>query len=447
MGGIAMNAEANGLKKEIGLLFALSLVIGTIIGSGVFMKPGSVLSYSGNAQIALFAWLLGGILTLAGGLTIAELGAQIPKTGGLYTYLEEIYGEFWGFLCGWVQIIIYGPAIIGALGLYFGSLVANLFSWDKSWTALIGIITVAFLCLINIVGTKYGGAVQAVTTIGKLIPIVCIIVFGLWQGDEHIFSSVTESIASQNFGAAVLATLFAYDGWILLAALGGEMKNPEKVLPKAMTGGILIVTACYLFINLALLHILPADQIVKLGENATSTAATMLFGPIGGKLISIGIIVSIFGCLNGKVLSFPRVIFAMAEKKQLPFSRWISHVHPAFHTPWIAVIVQMIFAVILMIISNPEKLSEVSIFMIYIFYVMAFFAVFILRRRKNGQGRSYSVPLYPYLPVAAILGSLFVLVSTLITDFYSCLWSILIGLVGLPVYFWMKKRNKNGSAA
>jgi APA family basic amino acid/polyamine antiporter len=114
----------------------------------------------------------------------------------------------------------------------------------------------------------------------------------------------------------------------------------------------------------------------------------MLFGPIGGKLISIGIIVSIFGCLNGKVLSFPRVIFAMAEKKQLPFSRWISHVHPAFHTPWIAVIVQMMFAVILMIISNPEKLSEVSIFMIYIFYVMAFFAVFILRRRKNGQGRA-----------------------------------------------------------
>ncbi|MFO6495080.1 MULTISPECIES: APC family permease [Bacillus] len=439
-----MNADTNGLKKEIGLLFALSLVIGTIIGSGVFMKPGSVLSYSGNAQIALFAWLLGGILTLAGGLTIAEIGTQIPKTGGLYTYLEEIYGEFWGFLCGWVQIIIYGPAIIGALGLYFGSLVANLFSWDKSWAALIGIISVAFLCIINIIGTKYGGAVQTITTVGKLIPIVCIVVFGLWQGDEHIFSEV-KSFGGENFGAAVLATLFAYDGWILLAALGGEMKNPEKVLPKAMTGGILIVTACYLFINLALLHILPAEQIVALGENATSTAASMLFGPLGGKLISIGIIVSIFGCLNGKVLSFPRVIFAMAEKKQLPFSRWISHVHPTFHTPWIAVTVQIMIAVVLMMISNPEKLSEVSIFMIYIFYVMAFFAVFILRKKNSGQERSYSVPLYPYMPIAAIAGSLFVLFSTLITDFYSCLWSILIGLAGLPVYVWMKKRNKGGS--
>ncbi|MDA7026166.1 amino acid permease [Bacillus sp. CLL-7-23] len=435
-----MNAEATGLKKEIGLFFALSLVIGTIIGSGVFMKPGSVLVYSGNAQIALFAWLLGGILTLAGGLTIAELGTQIPKTGGLYTYLEEIYGEFWGFLCGWVQIIIYGPAIIGALGLYFGSLMTHLFSWDKSWAALIGIITVAFLCIINIVGTKYGGVVQAITTIGKLIPIACIIIFGLWKGDQHIFSAVSNSIGEQNFGAAVLATLFAYDGWILLTALGGEMKNPEKLLPKAMTGGLLIVTACYLLINVALLHVLPAEQIVKLGENATSTAATMLFGSIGGKLISIGIIISIFGCLNGKVLTFPRVIFAMSEKKQLPFSRWISHVHPRFHTPWIAVIVQIILAVILMMISNPEKLSEISIFMIYIFYVMAFFAVFILRKRNSGIKRAYSVPLYPYMPIIAIAGSLFVLCSTLITDFYSCLWSILIGLVGLPVYFLMKKK-------
>lgn len=319
MGGVTNECRRKRTKKEIGLLFALSLVIGTIIGSGVFMKPGSVLSYSGNAQIALFAWLLGGFLTLAGGLTIAELGTQIPKTGGLYTYLEEIYGEFWGFLCGWVQIIIYGPAIIGALGLYFGSLVANLFSWDKSFAALIGIISVAFLCIVNIIGTKYGGAVQTITTVGKLIPIVCIVIFGLWKGDEHIFSEVSSGIADQNFGAAVLATLFAYDGWILLAALGGEMKQPEKLLPKAMTGGILIVTACYLFINLALLHILPADQIVKLGENATSTAASMLFGPIGGKLISIGIIVSIFGCLNGKVLSFPRVIFAMAEKNSCRF--------------------------------------------------------------------------------------------------------------------------------
>ncbi|MCY8495993.1 amino acid permease [Bacillus atrophaeus] len=436
-----MNTEENGLKKEIGLSFALSLVIGTIIGSGVFMKPGAVMAYSGSSQTALLAWLLGGILTLAGGLTVAEIGTQIPKTGGLYTYLEEVYGEFWGFLCGWVQIIIYGPAIIGALGLYFGSLLTNLFGWDGGWSKIAGMAAVVFLCVVNILGTKYGGFVQALTTIGKLIPIIFIIVFGLWKGDQHIFSTVNESIADMNFGAAILATLFAYDGWILLAALGGEMKNPEKLLPRAMTGGLLIVTAIYLFINFALLHMLSANDIVRLGENATSTAATMLFGPIGGKLISIGIIVSIFGCLNGKILSFPRISFAMAERKQLPFSEQLSRVHPTFRTPWIAVSFQIALTVILMFLSNPDKLSEISIFMIYIFYVMAFFAVFLLRKRNKGKERAYSVPLYPIVPILAIIGSLFVLGSTIMTDTLSCGLSILIGLAGLPIYFRRKKRK------
>lgn len=426
-----MHNEENGLKKEIGLMFALTLVIGTIIGSGVFMKPGAVLAYSGDSKTALFAWLLGGILTLAGGLTIAEIGTQIPKTGGLYTYLEEVYGEFWGFLCGWVQIIIYGPAIIGALGLYFGSLMANLFGWGSGLSKVIGIIAVIFLCVINIIGTKYGGFVQTLTTVGKLIPIACIIIFGLWKGDQHIFTAVNESISDMNFGAAILATLFAYDGWILLAALGGEMKNPEKLLPRAMTGGLLIVTAIYIFINFALLHILSANEIVTLGENATSTAASMLFGSIGGKLISIGIIVSIFGCLNGKILSFPRVTFAMAERKQLPFAERLSRVHPTFRTPWIAISFQIAVAIILMLISNPDKLSEISIFMIYIFYVMAFFAVFILRKQTKGKTRAYSVPLYPFMPILAIAGSFFVLGSTLITDTLSCGLSILIGLAGL----------------
>lgn len=411
-----MHTEDNGLKKEIGLLFALTLVIGTIIGSGVFMKPGAVLAYSGDSKTALFAWLLGGILTLAGGLTIAEIGTQIPKTGGLYTYLEEVYGEFWGFLCGWVQIIIYGPAIIGALGLYFGSLMANLFGWGSGLSKVIGIIAVLFLCVINIIGTKYGGFVQTLTTIGKLIPIACIIIFGLWKGDQHIFTAVNESISDMNFGAAILATLFAYDGWILLAALGGEMKNPEKLLPRAMTGGLLIVTAIYIFINFALLHILSANEIVTLGENATSTAATMLFGSIGGKLISVGIIVSIFGCLNGKVLSFPRVSFAMAERKQLPFAEKLSHVHPSFRTPWIAISFQIALALIMMLISNPDKALRNLHFHDLHLLCDGLFAVFILRKRAKGKKRAYSVPLYPFMPILAIAGSFFVLGSTLITD-------------------------------
>ncbi|HDX9589601.1 TPA: amino acid permease [Bacillus pseudomycoides] len=430
----------HGDKNKIGLTVALSIVVGTIIGSGVFMKPGKVLDYAGSSNMAIFAWVVGGILTLASGLTVAEIGAQIPKNGGLYTYLEEIYGKFWGYLSGWMQTLVYGPAIIGTLGLYFSSLVLNFFHIDKVWNLPIAIGTVVFLGVVNSIGTKYGGIVQTVTTIGKMIPIVLIIVMGFWKGNSDVFNVVVPESANQSIGMAILATLFAYDGWILLASIGGEMKNPTKLLPKALTVGILVVTAAYVLINMALLNVLPAPQIVTLSENATATAADMLLGQYGGKLISIGVIVSIFGCLNGKILTFPRIPVSMAERGQLPFSKFISKINDKFQTPANAIFVEILLGIILMLISDPNELSEISVFIIYIFYVMTFIGVFILRKRNAGQKREYSVPLYPIVPVLAILGSLFVIGSAIINDPISCFLSIGIVLTGLPVYWYLNKK-------
>ncbi|WP_028402688.1 APC family permease [Ectobacillus panaciterrae] len=429
-------------KNKIGLWVALSIVVGTIIGSGVFMKPGSVLAYAGSSNMAIFAWTVGGILTLASGLTVAEIGAQIPKNGGLYTYLEEIYGGFWGYLSGWMQTIVYGPAIIGTLGLYFSSLISNFFHIDKVWSLPIAIGTVVFLGVVNSIGTKYGGIVQTVTTVGKLIPIVLIVVMGFWKGSNDVFNVVVPESAHQSIGMAILATLFAYDGWMLLASIGGEIKNPTKLLPKALTIGLLTVTAAYVLINVALLKILPAAKIVVLGENATATAAQMLLGEYGGKLISIGVIVSIFGCLNGKILTFPRIPVSMAERGQLPFSKFISNINDKFKTPANAIFTELILGIILMIISDPNKLSEISVFNIYIFYVMTFIGVFILRKRNAGKEREYSVPLYPIVPILAILGSLFVLGSAIINEPLSCFLSIAIVITGFPVYWYLKKKGQ-----
>ncbi|MCM3736076.1 amino acid permease [Bacillus cytotoxicus] len=430
-------------KNKIGLTVALSIVVGTIIGSGVFMKPGKVLDYAGSSNMAIFAWVIGGILTLASGLTVAEIGAQIPKNGGLYTYLEEIYGKFWGYLSGWMQTLVYGPAIIGTLGMYFSSLMLNFFHIDKVWNLPIAIGTVVFLGIINSVGTKYGGIVQTITTIGKMIPIILIIVMGFWKGNSDVFHVVVPESANQSMGMAILATLFAYDGWILLASIGGEMKNPTKLLPKALTVGILIVTAAYVLINMALLKILPAAQIVTLSENATATAADMLLGQYGGKLISIGVIVSIFGCLNGKILTFPRIPVSMAERGQLPFSKFISKINDKFQTPANAIFTEIALGIILMLVSDPNELSEISVFIIYIFYVMTFIGVFILRKRNAGQKREYSVPLYPIVPVLAILGSLFVIGSAIINEPSRCFLSIAIVLTGLPVYWYLNKKQVN----
>ncbi len=432
--------EQGTLKKEIGLSLAMSLVIGTVIGSGVFMKPGKVIEYAGDSTMAMWAWILGGVITLAGGLTIAEVSTQIPKTGGLYVYLEEVYGKVCGYLSGWMQTIIYGPAIIGALGLYFGSLVAGLFGLPDASKTVIGIAAVLFLAMVNSFGTRYGGFLQTAATVGKLIPIAFIAVFGLLQGDSPMLNMPGGLSTPISMGAAILATLWAYDGWMLVGFVAGEMRHPGKDLPRAIIGGLTVVTLAYLLVNLAMLHVLSADKIAALGVNAAGTVASQLFGDVGGKLISIGILVSIFGCLNGKILAFPRVSFAMAERGQLPASRRFASVS-RFGTPVAATLLQVAIAIVMMIVSNPDRLSDIAIFSVYIFYMQAFVAVFLLRKRNTGKPRVYSVPLYPLVPLVAIVGSGYIVVSTILNNPADSLLAIGLTLVGLPIY-WVLRRNR-----
>ncbi|MGJ7909887.1 APC family permease [Neobacillus sp. LXY-1] len=437
------------LKKNIGFSVATTLVIGTVIGSGIFMKPGIVIASTGSSTAALWAWIIGGIITLASGLTIAEVSVKIPKTGGLYAYIEDVYGKFWGFLCGWVQTLIYGPAIMGTLGLYFGSLVAGLFGYSQHSYTIIGIITILFLGFMNLLGTQYGGLIQNISTIGKLIPIVLIAVFGIFKGDVQILNMGSGVHHSISMGAAVLATLFAYDGWMNVGFMAGEMKNPGKTLPKAIITGIAVVIAAYILVNIAMLHVLPASKIVELGPNAASTAASILFGNVGGNLITIGILVSIFGCLNGKILTFPRIPFAMAVDGFLPGSKSLSYVHPKYKTPVGATISQMAIAIIMMLVSNPDKLSDIAMFSVFIFYGLAFFAVFILRKREKEETNLYKVPLYPITPLIATLGALYIVGSTLINSPTDALLSIGITIIGIPIYLKLnsKKQQPTGQKA
>ena len=247
------------LKKDLGLISSMALVVGMVIGSGIFMKPGKVIEAAGDSTLGLAAWVLGGLITLAAGLTVAELGAQIPRTGGLYTYLDEVYGKVWGYLFGWVQTLIYGPATIGALGLYFSSLLLPFFNIDPSLKMPIAIASVIFLAGVNSLGSKYGGFIQSVATAGKLIPIALIAIFGLIKGNGQILGMPSGAGQAAGMGAAILATLWAYDGWIGVGFVAGEMKNPAKQLPQAIVIGLGIVAAAYISVNLAILHVLPAS--------------------------------------------------------------------------------------------------------------------------------------------------------------------------------------------
>ena len=440
--------EEAGLRKDLGLWIGISIVIGCVIGSGIFMKPGRVIAFSGNSTMALLAWLFGGLITMAGGLTIVEVATQIPKTGGLYTYMEEVYGKKVGYLCGFVQSIFYGPAVIGGLGLYFGALVTKLFGWNSALGLAIGIATVIFLAGINLLGTKYGGFVLTAATIGKLVPVILIAVLGIIKGNNGILNMASGADgAALGFGAAVLATLWAYDGWIEVGYVAGEFKNPARTLPIAIIGGIAAVIAAYLLVNIALMHVIAADQIVKLGENSAPQAAMLLLGNMGGKLIAVGIAVSIFGCLNGKILTYPRVPYAMALRDQIPYSSLFAKIPEKFATPVAATLFQIIVAILMMMLSNPDDLTEMAVFVIYIFYILGFFAVFILRKRPGMERRSYSVPLFPLIPIFAIAGASYILISTFMSRPTDCLIALAIAFVGVPLHAFFGRRKAAAESA
>ncbi len=430
------------LKQSIGFITATAIVVGTVIGSGIFMKPAVVIEATGNSTFALLAWIIGGIITLASGLTIAEVSSKIPETGGSYVYIEKVYGKFWGFLCGWVQTIIYGPAVIGALGLYFGTLFAGIFSLPKESELWIGIMAVLFLSVVNTLGSQVGGIVQSVLTAAKLLPIFLIIVFGVVKGNVPIFGMDSGSSQAINFGAAVLATLWAYDGWMNVGFVAGEMKNPAKTLPKAIITGILIVMFAYVAVNVALLHVLRADDIVALGPNAASEAATILFGSFGGKLIAIGILISIFGCLNGKVLTFPRMPLAMAIDGLFPLARYFSRIHPKWRTPVLATFMQITIAIIMMLLGNADRLTDIAIFSVFLFYGFAFYAVFLLRKSLPSNEQLYRVPFYPFTPIVAIVGAAYIIISTALHAPLDTFLSIVVTISGIPMYYIVTKKRQ-----
>ncbi len=436
-----MEKENNDLRRSLGFGSAISIVIGTIIGSGIFFKQASILDSAGSSTMAIAAWIFGGVITLTAGLTIAEIGAQMPYTGGLYVYVENLYGRICGFLAGWMQVIVYGPAIIASVAGFMSIMITNLFGIDAKWRIPVALITIIAIGLMNFLENNVAAAFSVITTIGKMIPIAAIIIFGLFWGHQDALGQTVSEVnrSTGGFGVAVLATLFGYDGWILIANLGGEMKNPQKLLPKAIILGISSVLVIYTLITIGIFRFIPANMIHSLGENTTSYLATKAFGEIGGKLLSIGIIISMMGTLNGKIITFPRIVYAMARRGDLPFSRLLSYVTPKGKSPIIATVFIIILATIMMLFFDPDHLSDLCVFTIYCFYLMTFFGIFILRKKNNK--RPFSTPLYPLVPIVAIAGGLFVLISELFNDPAGVLLFVSIVVIGLPVLYVVKRMD------
>lgn len=437
------------LKRSMGIWSGLSLVVGTVIGSGIFFKQAGVLQTAGSSTLGLLAWLAGGIITLAAGLTIAEIGARLPKTGGLYSYIESLYGPVAGFLTGWMQVVIYAPAVIASIAGYAAFLTANFLGVSAKYATWISVLYVAFIAAVNLFENRVAAGFQVLTTSIKLIPIAILIIYGLFFGKvDALGQTVTHTVThGGGFGMAILATLFAYDGWILLANIAGELKNPRRDLPRSLVGGVSIIVVAYVGVSFGVYHALPSDKIVALQNNATFAVMRSAFGDLGGRALSIAIIISMLGTLNGKMMSFPRMAYAMSLDGLFP--KYLSKLTRKTQEPTNAIltVAGMTIALAIVYTNGVDRLSDIAIFTIWIFYTAAFIGVFILRRKKTDatldEKTLFKTPLFPVTPLVAIFGALFVIFSTIINDFTGAVISLLLVAVGLPVFYYYNHRRQH----
>lgn len=435
------------LKKEVTGLSAFVMVIGTIIGSGIFFKPTAVFGATGTASMGLLAWVIGGLLALAGGLTIAEIGTLIPETGGMMTYMEHIYGTFWGYLIAWVQTIIFYPVRIAAAAVICATQAVNLLGASQKLIIPVAIGIVLFINFINAIGNKATNILQSAATILKFIPIVMIIIAGFFFNPNPVkvelfpFVDPSKSVIAA-LSTSVLATLYATDGWMNVTNIAGEMKNPGKDLPKAIVGGISMVTLVYLAINVAYLHVMPATAIAGTTTPA-SDVAYVLFPSFGGKLITVGILISVFGSQTGFVRASWRVPYALALRNLLPCSGTFSKLNKKTEMPVNSGMLIMVITLgVLVLIGDFNTLSDIGSFVIWFFYILAFVGIFILRKKWPDKERPYKVPLYPFVPIMGAAGGIFVLGSTILYQPFIAGVSVLAMLSGVPVYVYLKKRNK-----
>ena len=432
------------LKKNLGVMTAMSIVVGCVIGAGVFFKPYAIYQATGGAPgMGMLAWIFGGLASIFAALTFAEVAVLIPHTGGMVTYLGEVYGEKLGFLTGWMQTVIFYPAFLAGYGVKVGS---ELSEYVGSQYALpIAIALIIALVLVNTLGSKTAGGMQVVSTFCKLVPLVLLMVFGfiLGSGKNPIFTPMVsegKNIGSV-LGSTLLAVLFAFEGWTNVGAIAGEMKNPARDMPRAIIGGVSIIMAVYFLINMAYLWVIPADELMHL-ESPASAVATRIFGVTGGLLIKIGIIISVIGAANGFLMAGSRVAYSLAEQRTLPLSNSLSKINSR-HVPTNSIILIGFLACIYSISGRFDMLTDLAIFSCWIFYTLTFACVMRLRKTHPELPRKYKVPLYPLIPILAIASGVYVVMSQLFFSGVSArnlsLLSICVTLVGLPVYVLVKR--------
>ena len=431
------------LPRAIGYLDSTAIVVGTIIGSGIFLVPHNVAMHVGTPGSLFAVWVVGGLLSLAGALSLAELGAALPEAGGVYVYLREAYGKSFAFLYGWGMLVVIHSGSVATLAVAFGIYSGAFLPLGPLERKLLAAAVVAVLTAVNVLGVRPGSAVQTLFTFTKLAGLVIIVASAVFvRGVRPLTASLplpTPRTTVSSFGVALIGVLWAYEGWHMLSFTAGEVKNPARVLPRSFFLGTVLVVLSYLSANLAYLRVLTLPALAQ-HQRVAATAMEILAGPRGRLFVSALILCSIFGALNGTILTGPRAYFAMARDGV--FFSSVGRVHPRFHTPAVAVLLQGALSIVLAVSGTYEQLFTYVIFSAWIFYGAAVMAVLVLRRQRPSLERPYRIWGSPFLPIVFALAALGIVVNTMLTKPRESGFGLGIILLGLPIYFAWRRRKQ-----
>ena len=434
--------ESPKLARVLTLLDATMINAGGIIGSGIFMVPATIALLTGSTSLILAVWVFGGLISLFGALSVAELGAAMPRAGGQFVYLNEAYGPVWGYLYGWSCVAVINTASIAAVGVAFSEYLGFFFPLSTMGIKSVAILSVILLTIINILDVKSGARAQNIFTLLKIGAIFGIISLGLVmdggsaENIQPFYPDRPLPALVGPLGLAMVSVLWTYDGWIFITYVAGEVKNPGRNIPLSLVFCMLIVISIYLLINFVFTYTL------GIGAMGTSTlvasdSAFIFLGEKGAVLVSIIILISLLGANNGFILTSARINYAMARNRL--FFQQAAKVHPKFKSPANALIIQAVWACALTFSGTYNQLITYIIFASWIFYAMSCAAVIILRKKRPEMKRPYKTPGYPYIPIIFILFAVFLTFNTILEAPRDAAVGAGIILAGLPLYFYWKK--------
>jgi APA family basic amino acid/polyamine antiporter len=444
------NTRSAHLPRQLGMWSAIAVLVGSTIGSGIFRSPAGIADKLPGPLPLLAIWLAGGLFALCGALTLAEVAGAFPQTGGVYVFIRESWGRLPAFLFGWSELVIIRAAALGAISTTFSEYLVRVLGHDprvapySQYVHYIAAVAIILTAAFNYVGMRWGSLVQNITTLGKTGALAVIIVLALAiglprTGGYYTPAMPTGSLSPAPFGLALVSVLWVYDGWADVSFVGGEVRDAERNLPRVLIIGTLIIIGLYLLANLAYLAVLPVEEI-RHSKLVAADAADKLIGPVGVIFVSIAVMVSAFGTLNGSVMTGSRILFAVAADGLL--FRPIATVHPRFKTPSVAIALSATLGVVFVLAGTFEQLADTFVTAIVPFYALAVGSVFIFRRRADFRP-PFRVPGYPVVPLIFIVATVLLLGNAILDPASRVPTLAIIGviLLGIPVFYMVAARE------